>query len=221
MPQALSSIPQIHPALDVMLRPLHRWFMRVYFGSITIHGQDHLPDQGPFVLACKHFSRWDPLVVGLLSPKPLFFMTDAGQMQGLQGAVIKHLGAYPVDRDKPGKTSLKTTIALLAEGQRLVIFPEGRIEREQTLRSLKPGLARIVLQAETVTQRSIPIIPVAIKYEPDSIRGANVQVIVDLPIMASQFSGANSKVVAQQMMEAIGEALEQNLQAAKEIQKNA
>jgi 1-acyl-sn-glycerol-3-phosphate acyltransferase len=204
-------LPQIHPLVDRALRPLHGRLMRSYFGAISIQGHDFLPDRGPFVLACKHFSRWDPLVVGLLAPQPLYFMTDSVQMQGLQGWVIKHLGAYPVDRDKPDKTSLRLTIDLLAAGQRLVIFPEGGIEREHSLRSLKPGLARIVLQAETLTQQSIPIIPVALRYAPDSVRRANVQVIIDRPITSEQFSGATPKLKAQQMTEAIAIALRRNL----------
>ncbi|MBE9032270.1 1-acyl-sn-glycerol-3-phosphate acyltransferase [filamentous cyanobacterium LEGE 11480] len=197
------SAVRINPWLYGFLFPVHRLLMRTYFRAIDVQGLENIPENGPMVFACKHFSRWDPLVVGFAVQQPIYFMTDIHQFQGFQGWVIENLGGFPVDRQKPDKTSLKTTLQVLRDGKRLVIFPEGGIEREQIVRPLKPGLARMVLQAQTTTQQAIPIVPVVLKYTPDAVAGAAVSVRIDQPIYANQYGEASSKAIAKQLTQAI------------------
>lgn len=167
------------------------------------------------VFACKHFSRWDPLVVGFAIPQPLYFMTDINQFQGLQCWLIENLGGFPVDRTKPDKSSLKTTLDILTQGKRLVIFPEGDIHREQKLAPLKPGLARIVLQAESITRSSIPILPVALNYSPDAIARAEISVAIDRPLFSNQHPGENTKLIAQSITQELETRLASLLQTPK------
>ncbi|HEY9845868.1 MAG TPA: lysophospholipid acyltransferase family protein, partial [Candidatus Caenarcaniphilales bacterium] len=98
---------------------LDRLCLALYFGAITIRGEEHLRKQGPVVLAPKHFSRWDPLVLASHSPEPLRFMTNANQFAGLQGWLIKRLGAFPVEIARPQLSSLRHTIALLHAGNKV------------------------------------------------------------------------------------------------------
>ncbi len=101
------------PWLYWLLVPLHRIFLSLYFGQIIIEGMEHLPAQGPIVLAPKHYSRWDPLLIALLSLEPLWFMTNANQFSGVQGWLIQRLGAFPVDLSHPKVSSFRYAIELL------------------------------------------------------------------------------------------------------------
>jgi 1-acyl-sn-glycerol-3-phosphate acyltransferase len=193
----------INPWVYWSFFPAYQLLMRSYFRSISVVGRENIPLQGPMVFASKHFSRWDPLILGFAYGKPLRFMTDVHQFQGIQGWFIQNLGGFPVDRAKPDSTSVKTTIALLNQPEPLVIFPEGGIERTQPVRSLKPGLTRLVLQAEATYKTVIPIVPVALGYQPDAVRGAKVWVKFEPAITSSDFSGANVKAVARSMTDCL------------------
>ncbi len=168
--------------------------MRLYFGPIKIEGGQHLPLDGPYVLAIKHFSRWDPMVVSLISRQPFRYMTNDNQFSGVQGWFLRHLGAYPVSLSQPQRSSLKHTIELLHQGQRVAIFPEGGIVRDQVLRTLKPGLARLIMTAErsAPSPKPIPIIPVALHYWPAAQRGAMITVKI-CPALTSQSAQAGTE----------------------------
>jgi 1-acyl-sn-glycerol-3-phosphate acyltransferase len=193
---------------------------RFFFGPIYVQGLHHYPFQGPAVLAIKHYSRWDPLVIATLEPKKAVrFMTNANQFEGFQGWMLNRLGAFPIDLARPQKSSIRHTIDLLHQGEILGIFPEGGIgigiERARLLRSLKPGLARLILQAEASAKAplSIPIIPIAIHYAPEAQFGATVWVDISPPFDSSFFQGDSDKDRAAQMTQHLEDVLRDRLQA--------
>jgi 1-acyl-sn-glycerol-3-phosphate acyltransferase len=188
-----------NPWLYWSLFPAHQLLMRGYFRQITVQGRANLPARGPIVLAPKHYSRWDPLVLYFAIQKPLFFMTDEQQFQGVQGWIMRNMGAFPVNRERPDASSVRATIAVLAQSQRLVIFPEGGIVRDRPLCDLKPGLARLVLQAEAVIHQSIPIVPIALEYFPDAVRGAQVGVDIGVPLRSVDCQAVGEKAIAREL----------------------
>lgn len=205
--------PQISPWLYWSLFPIHRIFLSLYFGKILIKGEEYLPEFGPLVMAPKHYSRWDPLLIALLSREPLFFMTNANQFAGIQGWLIERLGAFPVDLNHPTVSSMRNAIELLQDGKRLVLFPEGGIVRDRILRSLKPGLARLVLQAEAKLPQpaAIPIIPITLKYQPNANFLADVFINIQPPIYSRDHRQENDKQTAVVLTEVLETALIEGL----------
>jgi 1-acyl-sn-glycerol-3-phosphate acyltransferase len=187
--------------------------MAGYFAKITFEGLEHLPSHGPCVLASKHYSRWDPIVLGALLPGPLWFMTNANQFSGIQGWLIQRVGAFPVDLAKPQLASLRKTVELLQQKEKLVIFPEGGIVRDQPLRDLKPGLARLVLQAERTAspQLSIPIVPIALHYNPTAGFRSSLTVKILPPLYSRDFEQGGDKQTAQALTVGLEAALRQGL----------
>lgn len=201
----MSNSAQVDPWLYWSLFPFHRALIHLYFGEITIKGQEHLPEKGPVILASKHFSRWDPLLLALLSTEPLRFMTRADQMTGIQGWIVKRLGGFSVNPDRPTISSLRSAIDLIHSGKKLVIFPEGKIVRDQPLQPLQLGLARLVMQAEATSERplSVPVIPIALHYSPTASPKAKVFVHINQPLYAEQYRQVNDKQTARTFTEAI------------------
>jgi 1-acyl-sn-glycerol-3-phosphate acyltransferase len=180
------------------LLPAHRLFLSLYFSQIVIQGFEHLPVNGPVVLAPKHYSRWDPVVLGVLSVEPLWFMTNANQFSGVQGWFIRRLGAFPVDLARPQVSSFKYAIDLLKTGKKLILFPEGGIVRDQPVRSLKPGFSRLVLQAESALGgMGIPVVAIAIHYDPDPVFRAKVTIRISPPLYSANYRQENEKLTAQ------------------------
>jgi 1-acyl-sn-glycerol-3-phosphate acyltransferase len=205
---------RVSPLVYGCVASLNRIFLKRFFKEIHFQGLHHLPAQGPYVLAVKHFSRWDPLVVALITREPHRFMTNANQFSGVQGWLILRLGAFAIDLDRPQLSSLRHTIVLLRQGQRVVIFPEGGIVRDQILRPLKPGLARLVLQAENSPdlQHPIPILPVALHYEPTAQRGATVHVEIGAPLPRPTAAHLNEKERAEKLTEILETTLRSQIE---------
>ncbi len=72
----LTPSASVTPWLYWSIFPAHRVFLKLYFGQIVTQGLEDLPESGAVVLAPKHFSRWDPVVLASLSYEPLRFMTN-------------------------------------------------------------------------------------------------------------------------------------------------
>ncbi len=197
------------PWLYWLVLPIHRLFLSLYFSSIVIQGSQHLPVQGPVVLAPKHYSRWDPFVLALLSVEPLWFMTNANQFSGIQGWFIQRLGAFPVELNQPKIASFRYAIALLQAQKKLMLFPEGGIVRDRPLRSLKAGLARLVLQAEATALEpvQIPLVPIAIHYSPSPRWRSQVRIDVSPPLYTCNYQQDTDKKTAQALTEALETAL--------------
>jgi 1-acyl-sn-glycerol-3-phosphate acyltransferase len=200
-------------------RAILKTFFRLYFRDIIILGQENLPTQGPCILAPKHFSRWDPLILSQLSAEPLRYMTNANQFGGLQGWFIQRLGAFPVDLSQPRIANLRQAIDLLHDRQKLVIFPEGGIVRDQPLRDLKPGLARLALQAEgrTPEKLTIPIIPIGLGYFPTVSLGAIVTIHINQAIYSQPHQQATAKQTAQSLTKALQDSILASLKIINEF----
>lgn len=207
-----SAQASVQPWLYGLLLPWHRLFLSLYFRQIVIHGFDQLPVNGPVVLAPKHYSRWDPVVLSVLSVEPMWFMTNANQFGGLQGWLIQRLGAFPVDLARPKVSSFRYAVALLRSRKKLVLFPEGGIVRDQPVRSLKSGLAHLVQQAEASTGYPIPVVPIAVRYEPTARFRAKVSIQILPPLYLHSYWQGDKKTTLDAFTQALERSLREGLQ---------
>src|SRR5262245_34240930 len=122
-------------------------------------GKENLPGAGPAVVAANHPSYLDPVLLSLQAPRPIRFMAwDALFRVPLLGALIRTLGAFPVDvRRGKGREAYEKARALVESGEVVGIFPEGK--RSQTgwmESSLREGAARLAWET------GAPLIPATI-----------------------------------------------------------
>lgn len=211
MSNAFPGEASVVPWLYWSLLPLHRSLLSLYFRQIVIHGFEHLPTNGPVILAPKHYSRWDPVILPVLTLEPCYFMANENQFSGIQGWFIRRLGAFPVNLERPKISSFRSAIALLQARKKLMLFPEGGIVRDQVLRSLKPGLARLALQAESTMDDPIPIVPISIRYEPGAVFRAKVTIHISPPLYSTDFQQEDERQTAQALTQALQAALLQGL----------
>ena len=143
--------------------------LRLYFRRIAVLGREHLPSAGPVLLAPTHRARWDALLLPhaagrRVTGRDCRFMVTVDEMRGLQGWLLHRLGCFPVNQTRPAMASLRYAVDLLAAGQQLVVFPEGRIVRSSDAPArLHLGLARLALLAAG-RGVSVPVLPVGIAY---------------------------------------------------------
>ncbi|MGC6483044.1 MAG: lysophospholipid acyltransferase family protein [Synechococcus sp.] len=139
-----------------------------YFRERIVLGAENLPNQGPVLLAPTHRARWDALMLPMAAGRRVTgrdcrFMVTRTEMVGLQGWFLKRLGCFAVDQGRPSMTTLRFAIDLLAAGEQLVVFPEGRINRTDDPIRLQQGLARL---SQLATRQGVPVqvVPVGLAY---------------------------------------------------------
>jgi 1-acyl-sn-glycerol-3-phosphate acyltransferase len=142
--------------------------LRFFFRSVQVLGRENLPLSGPLLLAPTHRARWDALLLPhaagrRITGRDCRFMVTVDEMRGLQGWFLHRLGCFPVSQGRPSLASMRYAVDLLAAGEQLVVFPEGRIVREQIPLRLHQGLARLAMLAAGLGV-TVPVVPVGIAY---------------------------------------------------------
>lgn len=128
------------------------WVLTLGWGARAWH-RERLPAEGPMLIVGNHASHIDPPLVGLGVGRPCTYLArhTLFRVPGL-GWLIRNVGAFPIDRDA-GKDGLTAVLKLLAEGRRVVMFPEGTRSETGELRPFKPGVALIAKKA------NCPVVP--------------------------------------------------------------
>lgn len=90
-------------------------------------GMEKLPKE-PFIIACKHQSMWETMVMHLVVHRPAYAYKKELQKIPFYGWYLKVMSGIKVDR-KGGASALKDLIKqakkYLDHGQKIVIFPQG------------------------------------------------------------------------------------------------
>jgi 1-acyl-sn-glycerol-3-phosphate acyltransferase len=197
-----SNTSRVSPWLTSLLYPLGYYIvLPFYFGKIEIAGQEHLPKDGPVILAPTHRSRWDALMMPyatgkMVTGRDLRFMVTADEVKGMQGWFIRNLGGFAIDIRHPGIGSLRYGLELLLDRQMLVIFPEGGIFQDGEVHPLKQGLARLAIQAESIEPNlALKIVPISIRYRPRIPQWrSRVKISIGSPISVADYAtGAGKK----------------------------
>lgn len=197
-PQVQSNVS---PWLASIVYPLGRYFvLPSYFKRIEVIGQENIPREGPVILAPTHRSRWDALMIPFatgryITGRDLRFMVTVDEVKGLQGWFIRRLGGFAINQKHPSISTLRHGVELLHQGEMLVIFPEGNIFHDYQIHPLKPGLARLAIQAETsYSNLGVKIVPIALQYDPTIPRwGCNAKIKIGSPLSVADYCKGSAK----------------------------
>lgn len=134
--------------------------MRVF--CTRFHRLEHeplpVPESGGAIVAANHLSGLDPIILSAASPRPLRFVIASEQYEhrGLRW-FYDLIGCIPVDRTGSTEKAFYSARRALAEGEVIVLFPQGGIRRPGDVRKpLKRGVIALAAMAE------VPIIPARI-----------------------------------------------------------
>jgi 1-acyl-sn-glycerol-3-phosphate acyltransferase len=208
----------INPFLIRLAYPLAcRVVIPLVFRHIEIIGQENIPLEGPVLVAPTHRSRWDALLVPYaigrwISGRDLRFMVTADEYnRPIQGWFIRRLGGFPVNVERPGLSSLAHSVKLLSQGEMITIFPEGGIVREEKVRSLKRGVARIALDVESANSGSgIKILPISLKYDrPFPGWGSSVKIEIGAAIDVANYASPSLKKSSERLTKVLESALKE------------
>ena len=143
--------------------------LRFFFSKKKIINNNFsIPKNSSIILAPTHRSRWDGLILTMamgrrVTKKDCRFMVTKSEMRGIQGWFLKRLGCFSIDQLSPSLPMLRHAINLIEQGEQLVVFPEGKINKNGKRLVLKEGLYRLARLATKKTN-SIFVIPIGIAY---------------------------------------------------------
>ncbi len=129
-----------------------------------VHGMEHVPEEGPAILAGNHLSYADWLFMPLKLPRRVTFVakaeyfTSPGVKGFLQKTFFSGAGQVPIDRSSgsAAEGALASALRVLGNGDLFGIYPEGTRSHDGRLYRGKTGVARIALLS------GAPVIPVAV-----------------------------------------------------------
>lgn len=135
----------------IIVKPL----VRLLF-PFRVVGVENVPEGGA-LLCANHASGWDPILIALALPNDsrLSFMAKEELFRNrFLRWLLNKLGGFPVKRGGNDLSAMKTSLKVLNNGDRLLVFPEGtRVEKEGDTEA-KGGIS--VMAGRT----GVPIIPI-------------------------------------------------------------
>jgi 1-acyl-sn-glycerol-3-phosphate acyltransferase len=184
---------------------------------MTVEGREHIPADGPYLLAPVHRSILDtPISSGVTRRRMRFMGADKYWKNRHFGRLLSALGGFPVTRGSADREALKRCIDVLQGGEPLVLFPEGERKAGPIVQPLFDGATYIAVKA------GVPIIPVGIAGSERAMpKGAKfifprkVHVIVGAPIQVPNGeTGKAQRIAVRELSGVLHSELQRLLDAA-------
>jgi 1-acyl-sn-glycerol-3-phosphate acyltransferase len=125
-------------------------------------GLEHVPAEGPVLVACNHISYFDPLAHGLAMVKsgrrPRYLAKTELYGHWLLRRVLEGAHQIPVERGSGSSAPIDAAKEALRDGEAVMIYPESTITRnaDSTPMQGKTGVARLTLATD------VPVLPLAV-----------------------------------------------------------
>ncbi len=130
-------------------------------GCVRVVRRESLNHNGGFLLAANHISHFDPPILASVVRRKVDWMAMAEFFpRPLLGRFLRAIDAFPADRHRANRATIRTAIERLKDGRIVGLFPEGGI-RDGTRSVLggapmRPGVSTLAHMA------GVPIVPCVI-----------------------------------------------------------
>lgn len=166
---------------------------------VEIIGKENIPKDAGVIVCSNHISNFDPPVVGMTFPRPVYFMAKAELFKvPVLKTLLPKIYAFPVKRGLSDRDALRKGISILKEGGALGLFPEGSRSKDGKLGKGMAGVGFFALRSNAV------IVPCAVigPYKPFK----KLQVVYGKPIDVTEMKKerASSEEVTEVVMKEIG-----------------
>jgi 1-acyl-sn-glycerol-3-phosphate acyltransferase len=138
------------------------WLFLALFRALRVDvrpsGHQHIPDDGPVILASNHIGYLDFAFVALAPPwprRPVRFLARYEFFQKpVVGTLLRWLGQIPVDVHGDARSAAEAATRALKDGEVVGVHPEGTISPSFVPRRAKSGTVRL---ADTTGATIVPV----------------------------------------------------------------
>jgi 1-acyl-sn-glycerol-3-phosphate acyltransferase len=154
---AAALVSRTHDTVRAALRGL----LRLLY-PVQVQGLQHVPGEGPALLACNHVSYLDALLIIAHCPRPVRFLMDhrIHDLPFLRWLfrAARTIPVAPAREDHARLAGAFDAVALALEaGEVVCIFPEGGLTRSGELAPFRRGLEHIL------GRTPVPVVPLALR----------------------------------------------------------
>jgi 1-acyl-sn-glycerol-3-phosphate acyltransferase len=139
-------------------------FMKLLFGyssRIRVMGLENTSNAGGFLLASNHISHFDPLIMSSVVRRKIDWMAMAEFFpMPIVGLFLRAVDAFPAERDRADRKTIRTAIERLKAGRIVGVFPEGGIR--DGAKSLLEGAPVRAGASALAHIADVPILPAVI-----------------------------------------------------------
>jgi 1-acyl-sn-glycerol-3-phosphate acyltransferase len=181
------------------VRRVNRAIMETWFREISTVDVDTLPEEGGIIYTAWHPGGLiDPMLMMAALPGGLTFAAKSTLFKiPILSRIMKWINVQPVqraedsvaspdERKKANSRLIDTLAELVAQGERIAIFPEGMSHTESYAVELKTGAARILLEAHRrAMQAGKPapkIVPIGLHYSDQHSFRERVSLQINRPV---------------------------------------
>ena len=197
-----SDPPHLQPSKGYLrVRRVNRAIMETWFREISTVDVDTLPEDGGIIYTAWHPGGLiDPMLMMAALPGGLTFTAKSTLFKiPVLSRIMKWIDVQPVEREQDGVASpeerkkansklIDTLAELVANGERIAIFPEGMSHTESYAVELKTGAARILLEAHRrAVEKGKPtpnIVPIGLHYSDQHSFRERVSLQINRPLEA-------------------------------------
>ncbi|MFP3907313.1 MAG: lysophospholipid acyltransferase family protein [Acidimicrobiales bacterium] len=147
-------VGQLYTIARAVIRPTLKLFWR-----IRVEGLEHVPTEGPAIIAPNHSAAIDSFFVPCVLPRRITYVGKAEYLDDWKTAkLFPAMGMIPLDRSggSASERALNTAARVLDRGELFGIYPEGTRSRTGKLHKGHTGVARLALRCNA------PIVPVGL-----------------------------------------------------------
>jgi len=163
------------------------------FFKMKVEGQENIPNGESFVVAPTHSSNLDPILVSMVTKRPIAYMAKKELYEvPIFRHIIAGLGTFAVNRNKLEIATIRTAQAVMKTKRWiLALFPQGNRDLPGKITKVNPGFAYLAKAAKS-------------KILPISIHGA---------------AGFSKKLRSRELLIKIGEPFEPEKDLADTMEK--
>jgi len=139
----------------IVLFILNRLFKLLY--RVKTYNFDKIPLRGKLIICSNHISYLDPVVIGANISRYIYFMAKRELFENrFLAYLVSFFNAFPINRTVTDRSSIRTALKVLEDGQMLALFPEGTRSVEGVIKEGKRGVGLLAVLSRA------PIVPIAI-----------------------------------------------------------
>ena len=140
------------------------YFLRGFIAFVSrlslrrkVIGKKNMPQHSACIVVANHVNLVDSPLIGISLGRKVHFMAKEDLFHSrIIGWLADKFGAFPVAKGKLNRRAGRTAVELLANGQALIIYPEGQRSLDGKLGPAYSGAALLAVKS------GVPIVPVGI-----------------------------------------------------------
>lgn len=182
----------------IFIRSIAKLFIRIKF-RMEIIGMEHIPENGPVIVAANHTSNYDPIILFSAFQRKIHFLAKHELFRSrLSNWFFNKLHAIPVDRGGVVIRPVRHSLKVINEGEVLGIFPEGSRCKNGEMVKPKKGVVFLGLKTRA------PILPIVLVGVKKGLRQP-VKVIIGPLIHVTDLGIVEYSALSQAIMDRIRE----------------